>query len=286
MKTVRAVRHWGAVAAIMAGAGVTAAVLALRGALTVDLGIGRSVRPLGPIRTTINAPREVVFDVISDPYLRRTPRAMEAKLHVLERGSDLVLAAHFTPIPGGLVATTVETVHFDRPRSISFRLVRGPVPYVTETFELREHDTGAEFIYSGEMERTSGAWDAGGQAPSPRRGSARSSSPWRQSRPRPSGGPGHPGSRTGRACAAALPGSSGPLPSRWARTEVRMTSKGVGSPRSSSRPAANFSATLSTCDRTAQREQRSGAPRPGGSNASHSARRPGSRQARALSRAP
>jgi len=70
---------------------------------------------------------------------------------VLERGSDLVLAAHFTPIPGGLVATTVETVRFDRPRGISFRLVRGPVPYVTETFELREHDAGTEFIYSGEM---------------------------------------------------------------------------------------------------------------------------------------
>jgi hypothetical protein len=168
MKTVRAVRRWGAVGAIAVGAGVAAAVLALRGALTVDLGIGRSLRPLGPFRSIINAPREIVFDVISDPYLRRTPRAMEAKLHVLERGSDLVLAAHFTPIPGGLVATTVETVHFDRPRSISFRLVRGPVPYVTERFELREHDAGTEFIYAGEMGTDLwglGRWWAGVIAP-------------------------------------------------------------------------------------------------------------------------
>jgi len=151
MRPARAAGRWGAGAAVAAGVGATACVLTVRGALTVDLGIGRSLRSLGPIQTIIDAPREVVFDVISDPYLGRTPRAMQAKLHVLERGSDLVLAAHFTPIPGGLVATTVETVRFDRPRSISFRLVRGPVPYVTETFELREHDAGTEFIYSGEM---------------------------------------------------------------------------------------------------------------------------------------
>jgi len=168
MRPARAVGRWGAGAAVAAGLGATACVLTVRGALTVDLGIGRSLRSLGPSQTIINAPREVVFDVISGPYLERTPRAMEAKLHVLERGSDLVLAAHFTPIPGGLVATTVETVHFDRPRSISFRLVRGPVPYVTETFALREHDAGTEFIYSGEMGTDLwglGRWWAGVVAP-------------------------------------------------------------------------------------------------------------------------
>jgi hypothetical protein len=40
--------------------------LLVRGALTVDLGIGRRVRPLGPIDRTIQAPREVVFEVIAD----------------------------------------------------------------------------------------------------------------------------------------------------------------------------------------------------------------------------
>jgi hypothetical protein len=52
------------------------------------------------------APRELVFDVIAEPYLGQTPRALAGKLRVLERGSDMVLAAHFTPLGGrlGLVA--------------------------------------------------------------------------------------------------------------------------------------------------------------------------------------
>lgn len=149
---VRAVRRWGIRGVLAAGLGATAYVLTVRGALTLDLGVGRSVRSLGPLRATIDAPRETVFDVVADPYLGRTPRAMENKLRVLDRGKDLVLAAHFTPIPGGLVATTVETVHFDPPQRISFRLVRGPVPYVTETFELRNgNDGGTDFVYTGEM---------------------------------------------------------------------------------------------------------------------------------------
>jgi hypothetical protein len=68
-------------------------VQVVRGALTLDLGVGRRVRPLGPLRVRIRAPREVVFDVISGPYLGRTPRTLASKLEVLERGSDLVLAA-------------------------------------------------------------------------------------------------------------------------------------------------------------------------------------------------
>lgn len=72
--------------------------LLARGALTIDTGIGRRVRALGPVDFEIAAPREVVFDVIATPYLGRTPRALEGELEVLERGSDMVLAAHFTQV--------------------------------------------------------------------------------------------------------------------------------------------------------------------------------------------
>ena len=44
----------------------------------------------------------------------------------------MILAAHFTEVLGGLKAKTVETVRFERPERISFRLVRGPVPHVIE----------------------------------------------------------------------------------------------------------------------------------------------------------
>src|SRR5436190_2026637 len=93
------------------------------GALTVDVGVGRRTRPLGPLSWDIAADCEVVFDVIANPYLGRTPRALEDKLQVWERGSDMVLAAHFTPVRRG-VTTTVETVRFERPQRIDFRVVR------------------------------------------------------------------------------------------------------------------------------------------------------------------
>src|SRR5215216_5448175 len=97
---------------VAAGAGAYA--LVFRGALTLDLGVGRRVRPLGPIARTIAAPPETVFDVIAAPYLARTPQAMQDKLEVWERGSDTALAAHNTP-NGPMTTTTVELVRFDRP---------------------------------------------------------------------------------------------------------------------------------------------------------------------------
>jgi hypothetical protein len=131
-------------------AGAATYVLVVRGALTLDLRLGRRVRPLGPIRIAVAAPPDTLFDVIADPYLGKTPRAMRSKLEVLERGSDLVLASHYTPA-GGLTATTVETVRFERPHRISFRLLRGPVPHVLERFELRPSDRGTELTYTGEL---------------------------------------------------------------------------------------------------------------------------------------
>ena len=132
-------------------AGAAAYSLVVRGALTIDLGIGRRTRPLGPLRVRIAAPREVVFDVIAGPY-RRTPRAMRDKLEVLERADDLVLAAHHTPLAFGQRATTVETVRFEPPGRIAFRLVRGPVPHVVETFELTATaDDATDFLYTGEL---------------------------------------------------------------------------------------------------------------------------------------
>lgn len=139
-------------AAVLTGLGgvIAAYVLVARGALTLDLGVGRRVRPLGPIVRMISAPPEVVFDVIAVPYLGRTPRAMQGKLRVLERGSDMVLAAHFNRV-GFLTATTVETVRFQRPERIDFRVLRGPAPLILESYVLRATPEGTEFIYSGEL---------------------------------------------------------------------------------------------------------------------------------------
>jgi hypothetical protein len=120
------------------------------GALTLDLGVGRRTQQLGPLVQTIRAPREVVFDVVAAPYLGRTPRAMADKLSVWERGSDMVLAAHFTPVKRG-ITTTLETVRFARPERIDFRLVRGPVPHLAESFLFSASDGGTQLRWEGEL---------------------------------------------------------------------------------------------------------------------------------------
>jgi hypothetical protein len=163
-------------AAAVAAAGGLAGLgyyLVVTGKLTIDTGWGRRVRPLGPFGVQIAAPATTVFDVIAAPYLGRTPRAMSGKLQVLQRGSDMVLAEHYTPVHRGrLTAATLETVTFDRPHRISFRLVRGPVPHIAEEFSLTKHEDTTRLDYSGELgtdyaavgqwwaNRVAAAWEA------------------------------------------------------------------------------------------------------------------------------
>lgn len=136
----------------VAGAAAAAAYVGLvTGACPLDLGVGRRVRRLTPMEVDVAAPREVVFDVIAQPYLGRPTHAMREKVRVLDRGSDLVLAAHVTPVRGRLRAVTVETVRFTPPERVAFRLVRGPVPYVVEEFVLDEVPGGTRLRYGGEL---------------------------------------------------------------------------------------------------------------------------------------
>ena len=168
---------------VVAGAGLAGVVAGgylglVTGALGFDLGIGRRTRPLGPQTVDIAAPRQLVFDIVAQPYLGRATRAVQDKVQVLERGSDMVLAAHRTPVrspvPGHrLVAVTVETVRFQPPERVDFRLVRGPVPHVVETFTLTEHPEdperpghpgGTRLTYTGEIGADlwrAGQWWAG-----------------------------------------------------------------------------------------------------------------------------
>jgi hypothetical protein len=144
----------GGAAAAAAAGGLTGLgyYLVVSGKVTIDTGWGRRIRPLGPFGVQIAAPAPVVFDVIAAPYLRRTPRAMSGKLQVLQRGTDMVLAEHYTPVHHGrLTAATLETVTFDRPHTIGFRLVRGPVPCITEEFTLAGEDGTTRLEYSGEL---------------------------------------------------------------------------------------------------------------------------------------
>lgn len=109
--------------------------------------------PLGPLTRTIAATPQVVFDVIAEPYLGRTPRAMASKMRVIDRGSDLVVADHFTPILNRrLCVTTRETVAFAAPSRVSFKLLSGPVALVEEEYRLDPaDDDGTHFTYVGRL---------------------------------------------------------------------------------------------------------------------------------------
>jgi hypothetical protein len=138
-------------AAAAGAAAIGAYVGLVTGRLTIDLGIGRRTRPLGPLHLEITAPRETVYAAAAAPYADRQPRAMREKVEILERAGQMVLAAHRTAVGSGLTAVTVETVTLDPPNRIGFRLLRGPVPYVIETFAFEETVDGTRLSYSGEL---------------------------------------------------------------------------------------------------------------------------------------
>jgi hypothetical protein len=56
---------------------------------------GRSLHRLGPLRIRIQAPRELVYEILSAPYLGR---ARNESIDVLARRESLVVASHLTKI--------------------------------------------------------------------------------------------------------------------------------------------------------------------------------------------
>src|SRR5215207_1368401 len=77
-------------AAAAGTAAIGAYVGLVRGRLTIDLGIGRRTRPLGPLHLDIAAPRETVYAAAAAPYAGRQPRAMQEKVEILERAGQMV----------------------------------------------------------------------------------------------------------------------------------------------------------------------------------------------------
>ena len=131
------------IAAISAGF-----LLLAMGRLHLDLGWGRSLHELGPIDIPIAAPRDLVFEMISEPYLRHNSK--RSGIEVLARGDDLAVAAHHTKVHF-YTAITVEAVKFEPPDRIGFTHLRGPVPHAVEEFALGEADGVTELRYGGEL---------------------------------------------------------------------------------------------------------------------------------------
>ena len=117
------------------------------GRMHLDLGWGRSVHPLGPIRVRIEAPRELVFEILSAPYLGR---AASDSIEVLAGSESLVVAAHLTKVHF-YTSRTVEAIELEPPSRMGFRHLTGPVPYAVEEFRLTEDGESTELHYDGEL---------------------------------------------------------------------------------------------------------------------------------------
>ena len=66
--------------AVAGAAAIGAYVSLVTGRVTLDLGVGRRTRPLGPFDLDIAAPRETVYAAAAAPYADRQPRAMQDKV--------------------------------------------------------------------------------------------------------------------------------------------------------------------------------------------------------------
>jgi hypothetical protein len=117
------------------------------GRLHLDLGWGRSLHQLGPLRLRIDAPRELVYEILSAPYLGR---AHIESIDVLASGESLVVASHLTKVHF-YEARTVEAVELEPPARIGFRHLTGPVPHAVEEFRLEEQGQETELHYGGEL---------------------------------------------------------------------------------------------------------------------------------------
>jgi hypothetical protein len=139
----------GVLVALMVTWGAALFLALAMGRLHLDLGFGRSIHQLGPITTTIRAPRELVFEMIAAPYLGGSSAAASG-IEVLARSERLVVARHHTRIHF-YTAQTTEAVDFTPPSHIGFRHLTGPVPHALEEFVLESTDAGTELHYSGEL---------------------------------------------------------------------------------------------------------------------------------------
>jgi hypothetical protein len=138
----------GALAALLIGGIAGMFLLLAMGRLHLDLGWGRSLHELGPIEIRIAAPRDLVFKMISEPYLGHTPR--DSGIEVLARGDDLAVAIHHTKVHF-YSARTVEVIKLEAPARVGFRHLTGPVPHAVEQFALEEAEGVTELHYGGEV---------------------------------------------------------------------------------------------------------------------------------------
>ena len=102
-------------------------------------------------RVSINAPREMVFQILSAIGSGSLFGAQGDSSRVLERHDD-TLIAEFLTTSGKHVYRTLEEVRLHPPERLTFRHLEGPLDFAEEEFGLDERDTGTVLQYTGRIE--------------------------------------------------------------------------------------------------------------------------------------
>lgn len=138
---------FGALALLFVAATVAGFLALATGCLHLDLGWGRSRHRLGPLTVPIEAPPQLVFEILSAIYLRR---ARDPAIDVIAGDETVVVAAHLTRVHF-YEAKTVEVIELQPPTRMTFRHLTGPVPEAFEEFRLEGEGGRTELIYEGEL---------------------------------------------------------------------------------------------------------------------------------------
>ena len=100
----------------------------------------------------IQAPRELVFQMLSAMGSGQMPGAEGESARVLSRDGD-TLIVHFVTHAEKRVVNTVEEVRLYPPERITFQHIAGPLDYSWEEMKLsEEEEDGTLLEYSGEFE--------------------------------------------------------------------------------------------------------------------------------------
>ena len=99
----------------------------------------------------IEAPREMVFQMLSAFGKGTLPGAQGESSRILKREGNSIIVEFMTP-SGGRIYRTVEEVKLFPPERISFRHLEGPLAFAEEEFKFVESEDGTELQYNGEIE--------------------------------------------------------------------------------------------------------------------------------------
>lgn len=100
----------------------------------------------------IDAPREMVFQMMSAIGKGSLPGSQGESSRVLSRDGDTLTAEFLTP-SGKRIYRTVEDVRlYPPPSRITFRHLEGPLAFSEEEFLLAERGVGTELRYEGKIE--------------------------------------------------------------------------------------------------------------------------------------